>query len=271
MEKSLQKAQQKSSLALERFVAHWEQAFERLKRGSYGQDAWWQGLQAYEELCRAPAAQILMFPTRQGSGLDHFQAMMREVESYKKFAADMQETSVNYDDVLRTLTKYEAKFKREQRRAPHKDRNLKKIWLNCAAFMRHQRITARRLLRRRWTVALQSPTRTDWVRSDLTSHTSPLFPHWDTIFSMAQYPVASGRVTDLDARLQIRLATIFRFGLPFVSLRTIGRLVLLAYCCGDLGTVEGTRFLVRDRGTFLSIHAIYKRLKHAGLGGRQHA
>jgi hypothetical protein len=269
MEKSPKRLPPKSSPRLVQFVAKWEQAFGRIKRQTYKQDAWWQGSLAFTELwgkeksCAHPEAELLMFPSKHNMGHDHFRAMVREIDSYKGHAVDVQATTINYQDVVSTLTNYERKFKLERRRAP--DRTVKKIWLDCAAFMRKQRIWANLLLRRSWSLALESPTRTDWVRSDLTSHTSPLFPHWDTIFSMAKYPKLSRRITELDARLQIRLATIFWFGLPFASLRTISRLVLLAYWCGNLGEVQGSSLLVNTRGKFLSVNAIYKRLKAAGL------
>jgi hypothetical protein len=269
MEKSLKRLAPKSSSRLVQFVAKWEQAFGRIKRKTYNQDAWWQGSLAFEELwgseklCVHPAAELLMFPSKHHMGHDHFRAMFREIESYKRNILDLQASTINYEEVVSALRNYERKFKSERKRSVGK--NLKKIWQDCAAFVRKQRIHANGLLRRRWSLALESPTRTDWVRSDLTSHTSPLFPHWDTIFSMAKYPKLSRRITELDARLQIRLATIFWFGLPFASLRTISRLVLLAYWCGNLGEVQGSSLLVNTRGKFLSVNAIYKRLKAAGL------
>lgn len=238
MDKPPEKSEGKSSRLVDRFVTNWESSFLQVQRGSQGEN-WWQGPKAYEELQTTPAAEQLMFPKMHGVGLDHFMAIVREVETYKKFVADMKTINENYGDVRLSLTNYEKRFKLERQRAP--DKNLKAIWSNCSAFMRHQRITTSRLLRRRWQLALESPYRTDFVRSDLTSQTSPLYPHWDTIFSMARYPAKAGRVTELDARLQIRLATILHFGLPLVRLRTIARLVILAYWCGSLGKIDGTR------------------------------
>ena len=72
----------------------------------------------------------------------------------------------------------------------------------------------------------------------------------ERMFEKAKYPRKLVKRLDLDARFQVRVAVIFRSYLRQdygISLKTISRLTLLTYICGDIGKEQSDGVLVDRR------------------------
>jgi hypothetical protein len=78
------------------------------------------------------------------------------------------------------------------------------------------------------------------------------------------------KLPDLDARFQTRLGAILRHSLHRVSLKTISRLVVLCYICGELAEGHEDHLVIKQldnksKRNELTIDAVYQKLRDAEL------
>jgi hypothetical protein len=93
---------------------------------------------------------------------------------------------------------------------------------------------------------------------------------WEEIYAKARYPRRLTKRIDLDSRFQIRVAVTLRhYLLPDfqISRRTISRLTVLTYVCGNLvdDLVEDEKSIVKGGKRNITVGLIEQKLQGAGL------
>lgn len=94
-----------------------------------------------------------------------------------------------------------------------------------------------------------------------------MLPEWVAELEHAAFhwkvPKTFTKRANLDTRLQIRLAVVFRLYLPTVTWRTIARLVALAYICADLALVRNGCLFVPGSKSSLEVVKIEKKIHNS--------
>jgi len=92
----------------------------------------------------------------------------------------------------------------------------------------------------------------------------------ESIFAALRSAKNLQRRSDLDTRFQLRVGTLLRKSFPRATLRTIARLVVLCYICGDFVEVRNNKLCIRQLGAEskrneLTPDAVYQKLRDSRL------
>jgi len=111
----------------------------------------------------------------------------------------------------------------------------------------------------------------DFLSADPTKRMWPVYiDEENQVYPFPRYPTKLVKRIDLDTLFQLRVGAILRMWLPRgygVSLRTISRLTVLTYICGELGKEHDDKLLVPagKREREITVGLVDQKLRAAGL------
>ena len=230
------------------FYKKWVEEFKAQKNAPPVPDNFWEGEIAFKELTKPIDWLIILVPDTDSA--DHpftslFELLWREIETYRRLAGRVVLRNQDYDKVAQVLRDAEQQVKAVESR-------LNVTGLAKVMWPVHREITkvldqVEKLRQSSWQDVIKEYKIVDragerWVAPDSSDSLLPsppidvelrekLFKSLPTLRPMVQD-------RELDSLFQYRLAWIFKHYLPGVSLRTITRLIVLAYICADLALID---------------------------------
>ena len=242
----------------------------------------WEGSFAYRELEDTRNLWRVLPTVQYGDGPLNvlMNNLSREVHIYKLYETAVVPDNQCFRDGLDALSAAKTKLTKtrtqESKVKPRVDTALNQ----CTLAIEKARNSLEKSRASYWEEVLLAPTeeRMKWsVYVDKKTKQVNTIPPEDIteaekIFENAKYPRNLVRQRDLDKRFQLRVATILRLHLPSnlgVSLKTISRLTVLTYICGEL-RAEGPNglFLLSKpsaKGGEITVRGVDGKLRNAGM------
>jgi hypothetical protein len=271
----------KSHVEAEKFRKMWIEKFDEQARqgGKSRRGHAWEGFYAYREL-EASDPVWMARPSTYSFSWPFFlltNKLSREVQFYKLYATSVVADNQCFRDGLDALTAAETKLRNVRTQKSTVKPEVDKTLSQCTLAVEK----VRRSLEERWDSYWQdvlfatTEERTKWwVYIDDQKQARRIPPKeladWEKIFDNARYPRKLIKQKDLDRRFQVRVALILRFYLPMatgISLKTISRLTVLTYICGELRIEGPDRVFLRPhvRTGGITVGSVDEKLRTAGI------
>lgn len=262
---------------IEEFRRRWIarlKAQAKVSKNLPGYDAW-EGYEAYRELSDTENLWIVI-PTPEAQDWPFpwlTKKLTREVRFYKLFCQEIVPTNLSFERAVKVLSAAEGKLKRATILGSSAKAELDAELNKCASVLERARIAVEQRRESYWEDSLfaEPEERAGWmIEFDAENQVRSIPPvdlvDHERIFEKAKYPRKPVKKLDLDARFQVRVATILRSYLQRdfkISLKTISRLTLLTYICGNLGHENEDNLAVGSRE--ITVGAIDQKLREAKL------
>jgi len=256
-------------LKADRFRDNWLAALHQqftARGGARREFDFWEGATACKELRKRGYGELFV--------ADLYVRLLREVSTYRSFAGKVVAHNRDFKETIEFLTNAERRFLRERTvmALPY----LKWKLTRLAGFLAEARTALEKERESYWKKMLfaRPDERSKWCIKLGTDPPESIPPETlveaEKVFRGLTYREGLEKLSDLDARFEIRLGAILRDSLPKVSLLTISRLVVLCYICADLAEERGGRLAVKQLGeeskrNRLTVDAVYQKLRHADL------
>jgi hypothetical protein len=244
----------------------------------------WEGSLAFTDLNRADELfRVLPHEAGDLSFRELTERLMMEVRGYNRCATRVDSINQSFNDAHEGLLRAEkllAKLPIED--SPVK-RETKQMLDRTVSMIKEQRLALERRRDVYWDELMlasddeKAHWSLDFTKTEWTSYgTKRIFPEtptdvaaWAERFNKFKYPAKLNRRIDVDSRYQVRFAVVLRHflkrNMSGVSLKTIGRLVVLTYICGDLAVERDGKLTIPDTGKDLGVGAVDQKLREAGL------
>jgi len=247
----------------------------------------WEGFETVGELRKTDNLRLVL-PIR-GSGPFHrlIERLAKEVYFYKRFQDEIVPRNRAFELTIETVAAANSRLKKAQVADSPVKAEISHSLDRCAMVLDQTVTVLKERQKSYWETSLLAlpEEREKWaVYLDDQKQVHSIPPRelaqFERIFDGARYPRRLVKRIDLDKRFQIRVALILRsyvplrfdsiptYGilkLPGVSLRTISRLTVLAYKCGELGEEKEDHLVVKGRKAPITVAGVYQKLRSAGL------
>jgi hypothetical protein len=270
-----------SKVETDKFRKMWIEKFDEQARlhGRHVPRDHWEGSYAYRELKDANSLwTVLPDPSTDDVFFNFLTAKLsREVWVYKLFSESVVTVNQCFGDGIDALSAAETKLTNVRPEESRVKEEVDDTLSRCKSVLEK----ARRSLEKRrdsyWQDDLFAPLeeRMNWpVYVDDEKQVRSIPPEERTkaeeMFENARYPKKLVKQKDLDRRFQLRVALILRSYLPQdlgISLRTISRLTVLTYICGELRTEgpDGLSLKPNVKGGEIGVGGVDQKLRDAGI------
>jgi hypothetical protein len=270
-----------------RWIARFDEQAKLIKKPA-GHDPW-EGHAAYRELSDTHnLCMVLRTPETPDWPFNWLTQMLaREVHCYRLFHKTIVPNNQCFEDTLDILRATEQKLTNAKTQKSSVKAELDRELERCSSVLEKTRIAVERRRETYWRESLFADIteRMKWkIEIDDENRINSVPPEdlvqQERMFENAKYPGTLVKRVDLDRYFQIRVAIILRSCLPQkvevlpvlksylprkleVSLKTISRLTLLTYLCGNLGNERSGELNVDGRK--ITVGAVDQKLRDAKL------
>ena len=274
-----------SGVTTDEFRSNWIERFElqaQLHRGSPRENAW-GGFDAYRELFNTRNLWVVL--PNEETGVYPFGFLMeklsREVRMYKLYDSSVVTANQSFRDGLDVLSSIEKKLKKVKTQESSAKPGVDFVLSQCASAIEKARKSLEQRRDSYWPEVLMAPPeeRRNWpiewpVRFDEKQQIQTIPPEpiakLEEMLEDVKYPRKLMRQLDLDRRFQLRVATILRMYLQKddgISLRTISRLTVLTYICGNLRKEGESRLFssAKEKKGEITVRGVDQKLRAAGV------
>jgi hypothetical protein len=259
----------------------WIEKFDKqaqLRRGLPKHNAW-EGFDAYREFEKAHNLWLVLPNPETGDWpFSHLtDRLSREVHFYKLYETSVVADNQCFRIAIDAVAAAEAKLKKARIPESKVKTEIDKQLHHCTSTVEEVRHSLEQRRNSYWKDVLfaEPEERMRWsvyFDDEKRIHSIPPkeLAERERIFDKVKYPRNLVRQIDLDARFQVRVAVILRFYLHRdfrISLRTISRLTVLTYICGNLRKEGDDKLFLKakvKRGE-ITVGSVDQKLRAAGM------